>query len=252
MNILVVGGGAREHVLCDAVTRSTNVKLFSVMKNLNPGIEQMAEDYLLETETHIDQVVTYAQSHNIDIALIGPEAPLDQGLVNALHNQNIPCCAPTKEAARIETDKEWMRNLLTKHHIDGQLRYQTCTDSATAQQFIDELQGNVALKPIGLTGGKGVKVAGDHFTGTKEALDYVNEVIRNKIGGAEKILIEEKAIGEEFTLQAFSDGNHIVTLPAVQDHKRLLPGIKDQIPEVWDRIPVQMDCFHFSPKQNIK
>jgi len=82
----------------------------------------------------------------------------------------------------------------------------------------------VAIKPIGLTGGKGVRVAGDHFNGIDEALSYVKEVIDNKIGGAAKVLIEEKAVGEEFTLQAFSDGSNIVTLPAVQDHKRLLPG----------------------------
>jgi phosphoribosylamine--glycine ligase len=226
MNILVIGGGAREHVICDAVINSPNVNLFSVMKNLNPGIEKIAVDYLLEKETNINRIVEYAKKKHIDLTLIGPEAPLEQGLANALQKEGIKVCAPTKEAARIETDKEWMRNLLKKHNVSGQLKYQSFTNLKQAKQFIEELNANVALKPIGLTGGKGVRVAGDHFNGVDEAMTYIKEVITNKIGGAAKILIEEKAIGEEFTLQAFSDGTAIVTLPLVQDHKRLLPGDK--------------------------
>jgi phosphoribosylamine--glycine ligase len=77
MNVLVVGGGAREHAICDAVCRSETATLFSVMSNLNPGIEQLATKYLLEKETMIDEIISYAQKTNIDIALIGPEAPLE-------------------------------------------------------------------------------------------------------------------------------------------------------------------------------
>ena len=224
MNVLVVGGGAREHAICDAVTRSPGVNLFSVMKNLNPGIEQMAADCLLEKETNVDRVVDYAKHKNVDLVLIGPEAPLEMGLVDALEKHGITTCAPTKRAARIETDKEWMRDLLKKHSIPGQLKYESFIDSAEAKAFIQELDNNVAIKPIGLTGGKGVRVAGDHFTTIDEAGAYVEDVISKKIGGAAKVLIEEKAEGEEFTLQAFSDGSNILSLPAVQDHKRLLPG----------------------------
>ena len=223
MNVLVVGGGAREHAICDAIKRNGDVKLFSVMKNLNPGIERLSEDYLLEKETNVEKVVEYAKSKQIDIAIVGPEAPLEAGLVNKLQENSINACSPTKEAARIETDKEWMRNLLDKYNIKGRLKYKSFTRIEDTKKFIEELNGEVAIKPIGLTGGKGVKVAGDHFNGIEEALDYVKEVIENKIGGAAKVLIEEKAVGEEFTLQAFSDGENILSLPAVQDHKRLLP-----------------------------
>jgi len=226
LKVLVVGGGAREHAICDAIIQSENVELYTVMSNKNPGIAQMTKDYLIEKETNIESVVAYAKKIEADLALIGPEAPLEKGLVNALNNIGIKSCAPTKEAARIETDKEWMRNLLKKYKVPGQLACETFTDDKKAKRFIDELGANVALKPIGLTGGKGVRVAGDHFKGTEEALEYVQEVINNKIGGQAKILIEEKAIGEEFTLQAFSDGSMIIPLPAVQDHKRLLPGDK--------------------------
>ncbi len=226
VNVLVVGGGAREHAICEAVHRSKNTSLYVIMHNNNPAIAEMAMDYLLDEETNITTVVNYAQQHQIDLALIGPEAPLEKGIVNALEQANIKTCAPTKEAARIETDKEWMRNLLKKHNIPGQLDYATFTNVQKAQRFIEKYNAEVAIKPIGLTGGKGVKVAGDHFHTTNEALKYVEAVISKKIGAHSKVLIEQKVVGEEFTLQAFSDGSTIIPLPAVQDHKRLLPGDK--------------------------
>ncbi|KYK30464.1 MAG: phosphoribosylamine--glycine ligase [Thermoplasmatales archaeon SG8-52-3] len=226
MNILVVGGGAREHAICNAVKNSNNIQLFSVMSNINPGIKELCKDFYQEKETNIKKIVNYAKSKKIDIVIIGPEAPLEIGIVNELNNVGIGACSPTKEAARIETDKEWMRNLLKKYNIPGQLECKTFTDVEKARIFIEKLNCEVALKPIGLTGGKGVRVSGDHFDNINEALIYVKQVIENSIGGESKILIEEKAIGEEFTLQAFSDGNTILPLPAVQDHKRLLPEDK--------------------------
>ena len=224
LKVLVVGGGAREHAICDAVCRSKNAELFSVMSNLNPGIKQMAKEYMQEKETNIDRVIQFAREKQVDFVIVGPEAPLEVGVVDKLNQVGIKACSPTQHAARIETDKEWMRNLLKKHNIPGQLKCETFTNIKKAKGFIEDLNGDVAIKPIGLTGGKGVRVSGDHFNGVDEGLEYVKEVINNKIGGQAKVLIEEKAIGEEFTLQAFSDGKTILPLHAVQDHKRLLPG----------------------------
>ncbi len=223
MNVLVVGGGAREHALCAAVARSKNATLFSVMSNLNPGIEQLAKEFLVTKETNVDVVTQFAVSRKADLVLVGPEAPLEAGIVDSLRKAGIASCAPSKAAARIETNKEWMRNLLQRYQIPGQLAFEVVTNAQDAKAFIERLHGEVAIKPIGLTGGKGVRVAGDHFNGTQEALAYITEVIEKKIGGAAKVLLEEKAVGEEFTLQAFSDGEHLAPLPAVQDHKRLLP-----------------------------
>ncbi len=226
MKVLVVGGGAREHAICDAVCRSKNVELYSIMSNLNPGIQLLAKDFLKENEVNIEKVVEYAKKKQVDLVIIGPEAPLEVGIVNELNKASIDACSPTKGAARIETDKEWMRNLLKKYKIPGQLKYQSFTDLKKAKKFIEDLNGEVVVKPIGLTGGKGVRVSGDHFNGINGALQYTREVIDKKIGGKAKVLIEEKAVGEEFTLQAFSDGNTILPLHAVQDHKRLLPDDK--------------------------
>jgi phosphoribosylamine--glycine ligase len=226
LNVLVIGGGAREHAICDAVCRSKNADLYSVMGNLNPGICLLSKDFLKEKETNVEKVIEFAKEKGINLVIVGPEAPLEVGIVNELNKFGIKACSPTKEAARIETDKEWMRNLLKKFKIPGQLKCETFTNVVKARIFIEKLDGQVALKPIGLTGGKGVRVSGDHFNGVDEAIEYVKEVIEKKIGGKSKILIEEKAIGEEITLQAFSDGKTILPLHAVQDHKRLLPEDK--------------------------
>jgi phosphoribosylamine--glycine ligase len=226
LNILVVGGGAREHVLCEIIKKNPNINLFCVMNNINPGIQSLSEEYLFEKETKIDEIVKYAINKNIDLALIGPEAPLESGLTDRLIEKEISTCAPTKNAAKIETDKEWMRNILKKYDIRGQLRFKSFTDLDKATTFIEELNNQVAIKPIGLTGGKGVKVYGDHFSNLEGAVSYIEEILNKKIGGKSKVLIEEKAIGEEFTLQALSDGYSIIPLPAVQDHKRLLPDDK--------------------------
>ena len=227
MNILVIGGGAREHTICDAIIRSNiSVDLYSVMNNINPGIHKLSNDYLKEKETNVTRIIDYAIEKKIDLAIIGPEAPLEVGIVDELIKNGINTCSPSKSAARIETDKEWMRNLLKKYDIHGQLKFASFSDLSKAERFINDLNGEIVIKPIGLTGGKGVRVSGDHFNGINESLDYVQLVLNEKIGGKSRVLIEEKALGEEFTLQAFSDGITILPLPAVQDHKRLLPNDK--------------------------
>jgi len=220
----MVGGGAREHVICETIKKTSNINLYSIMSNVNPGIQILSEEYLLCKEVDIENILDFAKQKNIDLALIGPEAPLEIGLTDKLYEYGISTCAPTKSAARIETDKEWMRNILKKYDVRGQLKFKSFTDLKKAKNFIEDLNTNVAIKPIGLTGGKGVKVFGDHFNNLEEACSYVEEILINKVGGKSKVLIEEKASGEEFTLQALSDGESIIPLPAVQDHKRLLPN----------------------------
>ncbi|MFO8132734.1 MAG: phosphoribosylamine--glycine ligase [Thermoplasmatota archaeon] len=223
MNVLVIGGGAREHAICSGVARSGH-SLFVVMKNANPGIKRLADGVLLEKETNVEAVVDYASGQDIDLAIVGPEAPEDAGVTNALKKADTAVASPTKEAAEIETDKEYMRGLMDRYDIPGSLEARAFSDVGEAKEFIERHGGVVAVKPVGLTGGKGVKVAGDHLHSVDEAVDYAARVIDEKIGDAPRVLIEERAVGEEFTVQAFCDGATILPTPAVQDHKRLLPN----------------------------
>lgn len=218
MKILLVGGGAREHSIAKALKKG-DVKLFACMHNKNPGIAKLCEDFYLVKETDVEKVVDYARRKNIELCVIGPEAPLEKGIVDELEKNGIKTVGPTKNAAEIETSKSFMRNLMKKHNVSGLVRYNVFEDAGDAKDFVEKM-GDVVVKPVGLTGGKGVKIVGEQLKDSDDALNYVKEIIKNKIGGVPKVVIEEKIVGEEFTLQGFCDGKKIVPMPAVQDHKR--------------------------------
>jgi phosphoribosylamine--glycine ligase len=216
MKILVVGGGGREHAIARALSCNSDVTIFSVMARKNPGIVRLSERVLLEKETNIPEIVQFATHSGVTGAIIGPEAPLEAGIVDHLEAADIPCVGPTRMAARLETDKAFCRQLMERHGIDGCPRYRVCHDVSEAQHFIDTYDGDLAVKPIGLTGGKGVRIMGEHVDRTG-AIEYVRQ-----LGG--DVVLEERLIGEEFTLQAFVDGEHLVPMPLVQDHKRAYEG----------------------------
>lgn len=216
MKILVVGGGGREHALADALSRSSNVEIYSVMGKKNPGIAALSADVYICKETEIEQVAAYAEEQGIEYAVVGPEAPLEAGLADALALHGISCIGPKKEAARLETDKEFCRNLMRDHAIEGCPGYAAFHDAEEACRYIDSNDADLAIKPIGLTGGKGVKIMGEHLD-REGAKEYIREI-------AGEVVLEECLIGEEFTLMAFVDGTHLVPMPLVQDHKRAYEG----------------------------
>lgn len=216
MKLLVVGGGGREDAITRALSCNIDVKLFSVMARKNPGIARLAERVLLTDEVDIPAIVRFATRNRLDAAVIGPEAPLEAGIVDHLEAAGIPCMGPTRAAARIETDKAFCRQLMERHGIAGCPKYRVFHDPEEAGRFIEAYDGDLAVKPIGLTGGKGVRIMGEHIDAAG-AIRYVRE-----IGG--DVVLEERLIGEEFTLQAFVDGEHLVPMPLVQDHKRAYEG----------------------------
>ena len=220
MKILVVGTGAREHAICNAVK---NAELYSVMSNKNPGISRISK-FQISSEKDLKGVKKYALDNTIDIAIIGPEAPLEMGIVDVLQEAGIGCVGPTREAARIETDKAFMRDLFETHNIDGSIVYKVFDNVKDSNDFIDEFNRDVVVKPVGLTGGKGVKIVGEHLEDGEAAKNYVKEIIDNKISGYAQVVIEERLIGEEFTVQAFVDGDKIVPMPAAQDHPHAYEG----------------------------
>jgi len=216
MKVLVVGGGGREHAIARALSCNSDVRIYAVMAKENPGIASLSEKYLLEKETDIKKVLSFAVKNSIEQAVIGPEAPLESGVVNLLETNGIPCTGPDSGAARLETDKAFCRELMRKHRIDGCPFYRICHGAGDATRFIEDYDGDLAIKPIGLTGGKGVRIMGEHFD-SGGACEYVR-----RIGG--EVVLEERLIGEEFTLMAFTDGRTLVPMPLVQDHKRAYEG----------------------------
>lgn len=222
MKILAVGGGGREHAAVEALYRS-GAEIYSVMKNANPGIISRSKRYALIRETDVDGVCEFAKDCGVELAYIGPEAPLETGLVDALENIGIECAAPTKAAARIETSKTFMRELVRKYDIPGNLGFASFDDPKEAEEYIRGLDHEIVVKPVGLTGGKGVKVQGEHLHSFEDIMGYINEIFEGNIGGA-GVIIEEKAVGEEFTQMAFCDGKKVVPMPLVQDHKRAYEG----------------------------
>ena len=215
MNVLVVGGGGREHAIAAAIAQSRkDPVIFAVMAKKNPGISRLCQDFLLEKETDVKKIVDYATANNIDLAFIGPEAPLAAGLADALEDIGIGTVGPRKAVAQIEFDKAWARNFMRKHGIEGCPVFEVFTEKGPMFDFIAKL-GNVAIKPAGLTGGKGVKVMGDQLPSVKDAQEYAAQLL-----GSGSVVVEENLVGEEFTLQAFVDGEHLAFSPTVQDHKR--------------------------------
>ncbi len=215
MKVLVVGSGGRENAIVDALARSAyKPKIYAAMGNLNPGIIRKATDYLLEKETNVPAIVDYAEVSKVDFAVIGPEAPLAAGLVDELFDRGIPAASPMKDAARLEFDKGWTRTFMARNSIKGTPKFKVYENVDDAYRYLEECPDSV-IKPAGLTGGKGVKVMGEHLKTLEEGKAYIAEVLKNG-----RVVIEDRLEGEEVTIQAFVDGKNVVPMPTVQDHKR--------------------------------
>ena len=217
VNCLIVGHGAREHAVGEALVKG-GAELYAFMSFKNAGLEDLSKGRIkIHSETDFQEIISFSKSKNIDFAFIGPEAPLCVGIVDALEKGGIPCASPKIEAAQLEGSKIFMRELLTKYKIPSNIKSQMFNSMEGIEEYIkDNGEETIVVKPDGLTGGKGVMVYGDHLFSKEDILNYCQEIIDKK----SPFILEEKLDGEEFTLQAFVDGKNVIGTPLVQDHKR--------------------------------
>ena len=220
-NVLVIGGGGREHAVCLALSKSKRVdKLFCVPGNA--GIAQIAVVKPLSV-FDFDGIYEFVKQNDIDLVFVTPDDPLAKGMVDYLSERKIRAFGPTSAAARIESSKVFSKNFMMRHGIPT--AKSVVFDSADkAIEYLGSACYPIVLKADGLALGKGVLICAD-FDEAKRAVDEL--MIDKAFGDAGKtILVEEFLVGREVTVMAFCDGEHISLMPSSQDHKRAFDGDK--------------------------
>jgi phosphoribosylamine--glycine ligase len=220
-NVLVVGSGAREVAVSRKISESKiEHALFCASSEKNPQIESLCSGYLVCPLSHIKNICEYALLKKIDLVFIGPENPLADGIVNELEAVGISCVGPKKEVAMIETSKSFARDIIENCAPEKNPAKRSFKSLSGVESFINELNGEYVIKYDGLMGGKGVKISGEHLPSIKDGLKYAQSLV--DMGGS--FLVEEKLVGEEFSLMSFVDGKTCCHMPIVQDHKRAFEG----------------------------
>ncbi|MHA1770568.1 MAG: phosphoribosylamine--glycine ligase [Candidatus Thorarchaeota archaeon] len=215
--VLLVGNGAREHALAAALHRS-DVEIVSRMSRNNPGIAQLSTEVSIGP---LEAFGSYPDLRGIDYAVIGPEAPLAVGVVDYLEERGVPCVGPAKAPAQIEVSKVFARTLLNEVAPHANPEFGIARSLLEIDDIVTRIgQENIVIKPDGLTGGKGVKIFGEHLHSLDDIKSYAQELIAKD--GA--VLIEERLRGTEFTMQTFVDGERLELMPLVRDYKRAFDG----------------------------
>jgi phosphoribosylamine--glycine ligase len=219
MNILLIGSGGREHAIAWKVAQSPRMGNLYIAPG-NPGTAVLGENVALNTDDY-SAVVRFGQEKQIDLAIIGPEAPLAAGLADSLKDSGIKVFGPSKAAAQIESSKVFSKNFMQRHGIPT-ARYATFDKLPEALAYLDQVNYPVVLKASGLAAGKGV-ILPESMDEAKAALEAM--LIGGAFGQAGgEVVIEERLTGPEVTLMAFSDGVTVRPMVPSQDHKRALDG----------------------------
>src|SRR2546423_1754685 len=219
MKILIVGGGGREHALAWKLRRDDPDSELFVAPG-NPGIAAIARRVPIGV-SKLEALAAFAENERIDLTVVGPEGPLEAGIVNLFQSRGLPIFGPTREAARIETSKRFAKELMTRAGVPT-ARATHHTAQREAKLSLSEFDAPVVVKASGLAAGKGVVVA-QSVAEAEEAIDaMLGDRVFGEAGG--EILIEEFMEGEELSLFVITDGERAIPLLAAQDHKRLLDG----------------------------
>ncbi len=221
MRVLVIGSGGREHALVWKLSQSPEItKLYCAPGN--GGIGDLAELVDIGAED-VEALAEFAESKDIDLTVVGPEASLAKGIADLFEKRGLRIFGPTKAATRLESSKAFAKNLMKKHNIPtGQ--FAVFDDPQAARAYVRQLGVPIVVKADGLCSGKGVIVAST----LSEALGAIDLLMEDKIfkQAGERVIIEERLVGEEASIIVVTDGVTALPLLAAQDHKRLLDGDK--------------------------
>ena len=220
MNLLVVGGGGREHAIIKKLRENPSVETIYAL----PGNGGIAQDAVCVPEIgakDLDAIVDFAASHEIGFAVVAPDDPLAMGCVDRLHAIGIPCFGPDAKAARIESSKVFSKNLMKKYSIPT-ASYEVFDDPAKALAYLKSASFPIVIKADGLALGKGVLIPQSY----EEAEDAVKQIMEDKAFGdsGNEIVIEEFLTGPEVSVLAFTDGTAIAPMVSSMDHKRAGDG----------------------------
>lgn len=211
--VLVIGSGGREHAIISSLSKSRLVEQIYAAPG-NAGIANLAKCIDIK-ETEIDKLVSFAIEKNIDLTVVGPEISLAGGVVDAFLDNGLKIFGPTKKAARIESSKEFAKELMFKYNIPT-ANYQVFTTYEEAISFVKENNFPIVLKYDGLAAGKGVIIAYN----LEEANEALKDMLLDEKFGHGKVVIEEYLEGPEFSFMCLVDGLNVYPLEMAQDHKR--------------------------------
>ena len=223
MKVLVIGGGGREHALAWKLAQSPRVQQVYVA----PGNGGTARDKRLVNVdlTAVDALADFAEAEKIALTVVGPEAPLAAGVVDAFRARGLRIFGPTRAAAQLESSKAFAKDFMQRHGIPT-AAYETFSDAAQAHAYVDRVGAPIVVKADGLAAGKGVVVAMT-LDEAHQAVDWMLEGntlgVQHNAGGA-RVVIEEFLQGEEASFIVLADGKNVISLATSQDHKRLQDG----------------------------
>jgi len=211
MNVLVIGGGGREHVLAWASAKSAKVnKVFVAPGNAGTAQENKCENVAIDPLA-IDELIAFAKSNNVSLTIVGPEAPLAEGIVDAFYNANLACFGPTQDAARLEASKAFCKEFMEKYAIPT-AKHASFSNTQNALDYLQTQSMPIVIKADGLAAGKGVIIAHD----ISEAEHAVKTLLAND---HDRIVIEDFLSGEEASFIVVCDGERALPLMSSQDHK---------------------------------
>ncbi len=216
MRVFVIGSGGREHTLVWKIAQNKDVEKIYCAPG-NAGIAELAELVPISVD-ELDKLAEFAKGNKVDLTVVGPEAPLTEGIVDLFESKGLKVFGPSKKAAQIEGSKIFSKELMKKYKIPS-AGFEVFDSADAAKEYLEKKGAPIVVKADGLAAGKGVIICKTK----EEAIEAVDEIMVEKRFGeaGDKLIVEEMLEGEEASIIAFSDGKNVQLMPSSQDHKRV-------------------------------